>query len=380
MILRNIEQYLVQDDENQTAYLNCRQRRLLVVLVRQRVRGPRLLPEAARRTDPGREGAAAGQVPAQQPQARHLLELARATRRVRRGVGRLPPRQRRGQAGHDGRGLARRQEAEGGADHPREPVQFDNKFVLGRRRRPTASTRSRAASRKGKGPVYFNAYLTNFTLEDHHQGRAGDQGRAQVLQAEEVDKTDQGRRRARPGGRPEGREVRARAAREPRATLKSGDLVEIELEIESKNDYEYLGLRGHEGRRLRAGRGPQRLHGQRLGAYMSSSATSAWRSSSAARPRQAQRQLPPARRDPRQEPLCQMILQPRKGRQHVARGASPWNAGRHYLDPSPEGAKVGRQPRASVAPSGLAAQFLGRIPGARAPGYMPPPRSGLNEE
>jgi hypothetical protein len=62
-----------------------------------------------------------------------------------------------------------------------------------------------------------------------------------------------------------------------------------------------------------------------------------------------------------QEPLCQMILQPREGRQHVARGASPWNAGRHYLDPSPEGAKVGRQPRASVAPSALVSTQLGGV-------------------
>ena len=50
--------------------------RLLVVLVRQRVRGRGLLPEApgADRSQ-GRAGLAAGQVPAQQPQERHLLEL-----------------------------------------------------------------------------------------------------------------------------------------------------------------------------------------------------------------------------------------------------------------------------------------------------------------
>ena len=47
MILQNIEQYVVQDDENQTAYLKLPQRGLLVVLVRQRDRGRRVLPQAA---------------------------------------------------------------------------------------------------------------------------------------------------------------------------------------------------------------------------------------------------------------------------------------------------------------------------------------------
>ena len=48
MILKNIEQYVVQDDENQTAYLGCR-RTTVVVLVRQRDRGQRLLSQAAGR-------------------------------------------------------------------------------------------------------------------------------------------------------------------------------------------------------------------------------------------------------------------------------------------------------------------------------------------
>ena len=48
MVMRNIGQYVVEDDENQTAYLKL-PRRHLVVLVRQRDRGQRLLPQAARR-------------------------------------------------------------------------------------------------------------------------------------------------------------------------------------------------------------------------------------------------------------------------------------------------------------------------------------------
>ena len=57
MILQNIEQFVVQDDENQTAYLKLPGEQLLVVLVRQRDRGQRLLPEAAGPDRPqGREG------------------------------------------------------------------------------------------------------------------------------------------------------------------------------------------------------------------------------------------------------------------------------------------------------------------------------------
>ena len=74
-------------------------RRLLVVLVRQRVRGPGLLPEAAcADRSEGRAGPAAGQVSVEQPQERHLLELDPRHGPVHRGDGRLHPPQRRGPA------------------------------------------------------------------------------------------------------------------------------------------------------------------------------------------------------------------------------------------------------------------------------------------
>jgi alpha-2-macroglobulin len=57
------------------------------------------------------------------------------------------------------------------------------------------------------------------------------------------------------------------------ATLKSGDLVEIELEIESKNDYEYLIFEdmkaaGFEPVDVRSGYGNNGAGGNGLGAYM----------------------------------------------------------------------------------------------------------------
>ena len=94
------------------------------------------------------------------------------------------------------------------------------------------------------------------------------------------------------------------------ATLKSGDLVEIELEIDSKNDYEYLvfedmkpaGFEPVDVRSGYSGNEPGGLRGvprQPRGVLRP-----------AAGPRQAQRRLPHAGRDPRQ---VQRPAHPRPG-------------------------------------------------------------------
>ncbi|MFH2002010.1 MAG: MG2 domain-containing protein [Planctomycetota bacterium] len=94
--------------------------------------------------------------------------------------------------------------------------------------------------KKGNGPLYFNAYLTCFTLEefiysagleikvarkyyrlepvDKAVDTAGSHGQALKKKVEKYD----------------------RIPIESGTILKSNDLVEIELEIESKNDYEYI--------------------------------------------------------------------------------------------------------------------------------------------
>ena len=43
---------------------------------------------------------------------------------------------------------------------------FDNKFAISGRA-VTSGNHTLEFKRKGKGPVYFNAYVSNFTLEDH---------------------------------------------------------------------------------------------------------------------------------------------------------------------------------------------------------------------
>ena len=166
--------------------------------------------------------------------------------------------------------LARRQAAEGGRRST--PA---NLFTL----RQQARARRRGRRPTGKHKVEFKqeghgpALLQRLPDQLHpggpdHQGRAGDQGRAQVLQAEEGRQDDQGRPASR--GQAVDQKVE-KYEREPLANLamlKSGDLVEIELEIDSKNDYEYLVFEdmkpaGFEPVELRSG-----YNGNDLGAYM----------------------------------------------------------------------------------------------------------------
>jgi hypothetical protein len=116
---------------------------------------------------------------------------------------------------------------------------FDNKFVLEGKAITSGQHRLKIV-RTGNGPIYFNAYLDYFTLEDFIT-RAGLEIKVQrkVYRLRKADKKikDVGSH-----GQVVDRKVEKyeRDIVENLATLKSGDLVEIELEIESKNDYEYL--------------------------------------------------------------------------------------------------------------------------------------------
>jgi uncharacterized protein YfaS (alpha-2-macroglobulin family) len=116
---------------------------------------------------------------------------------------------------------------------------FDNKLVLTGEKVP-AGRHQIEFRKKGAGPLYFNAYSTNFTLEDHIT-KAGLEVKVdrKVYKLTPIDKkvTVSGSK---------GQAVKQKVEKYDRAilndgdTLKSGDLVEVEMEIESKNDYEYL--------------------------------------------------------------------------------------------------------------------------------------------
>ena len=116
---------------------------------------------------------------------------------------------------------------------------FDNKLILEGKQIATGTNHIQL-QKSGKGPIYFNAYLDYFTLEDFIT-REGLEIKVQrrVFRLKEVDKKikDAGFH-----GQVVDRRVE-KYEREPLenlAALKSGDLVEVELVIESKNDYEYL--------------------------------------------------------------------------------------------------------------------------------------------
>jgi uncharacterized protein YfaS (alpha-2-macroglobulin family) len=122
---------------------------------------------------------------------------------------------------------------------PSELFTFDNAFVL-EGKEVEAGSHTVSFVKDGKGPLYYNAYLTNFTLEDpiKHAGLEIKVDR-KVYRLIKDDKTV-----ATAGGRGEavGQKVERYRREQLRddAMLKSGELVEVELEIDSKNDYEYL--------------------------------------------------------------------------------------------------------------------------------------------
>ncbi len=126
---------------------------------------------------------------------------------------------------------------------------FNNKFVIEGealtagehvvelRKKPLVAT---DAKPQISNPLYFNAYLTNFTLEDHIT-KAGlevkvDRKFYKLTRADKQIKVAGSR------GQVVGQKVEKYDRHELHEgdTLKSGDLVEIEMEIDSKNDYEYL--------------------------------------------------------------------------------------------------------------------------------------------
>ena len=113
-----------------------------------------------------------------------------------------------------------------------------------------------------------------------------------------VEQNDRSRRRPRTGRRPACRKVRPQPLVNL-AELTSGDLVEVELIVDSKNDYEYILLEdmkaaGFEPVEVRSG-----YNGNELGAYMELPRRPRQPVRQPPRPRAAQRQLPPPRRNPR---------------------------------------------------------------------------------
>ena len=116
---------------------------------------------------------------------------------------------------------------------------FDNKLVL-TGDEVTSGEHLLEIRKKGIGSVYHNTYLTNFTLEDYIT-KAGLEVKVDrkyyKLTRVEKEVEDRGNR---------GQVLKSQVEKYERTelkdldTVKSGDLIEVELSLESKNDYEYL--------------------------------------------------------------------------------------------------------------------------------------------
>ena len=176
---------------------------------------------------------------------------------------------------------------------------FDNAFVL-TGDEVTSGDHKVEISRKGRGPVYFNAYVTYFTLEDpikqaglevkvnrklYRLRRRTARPDVPGAAGQVVSQREEKYRRDGTEGRRHPQERRPRRDR-------AGDRQQERLRVP--------GLRGHEGRRLRAGGGPQRLQRQRHGRLHGVPRPEGLLLRPHPGARQAQRPLPHACRDPRQ--------------------------------------------------------------------------------
>jgi uncharacterized protein YfaS (alpha-2-macroglobulin family) len=144
---------------------------------------------------------------------------------------------------------------------------FDNKLVLEGDHVP-AGDHVVEFKKTGEGPIYFNGYLTNFTLEDPIRA-AGlelkvDRRYYKLTPSEKTANVAGGR----------GQAVEQRVEKYDRTPIEnldeltSGDLVEVELVVDSKNDYEYIVFEdmkpaGFEPVEVRSG-----YNGNALGAYV----------------------------------------------------------------------------------------------------------------
>ena len=145
---------------------------------------------------------------------------------------------------------------------------FDNKLVL-TGDSISAGKHLLEIKRRGSGPVYFNAYETNFTLEDFIT-KAGLEVRVERAYYKLTRDEDAKVKVSGSRGQALDQKVEKykRTLLENLADLKSGDMVEIELKIDSKNDYEYLIFEdmkpaGFEPLEVRSG-----YNGNDMGAYV----------------------------------------------------------------------------------------------------------------
>lgn len=268
MLIRNIEQFLVMDDENQTAYLNLGNDGYWWYWYGSEYEAHAYYLKLLAATDPKSDKASwlvkyllnNRKHATYWNSTRDTAVCVEAFADYLRATGELKPAM-TVEIFLDGK---KQKEVEITADNL---FTFDNKLVL--TGDAIDSGEHTVELRKtGTGPLYFNAYETNFTLEDFIT-KAGLEVRVErkVYKLVPVEKTIKAE-----GSRGQAVDQKVekyeRVEIENLGGLKSGDLVEIELTIESKNDYEYIVIEdmkaaGFEPVELRSGYGRNEM-----GAYM----------------------------------------------------------------------------------------------------------------
>ncbi|MEJ2286333.1 MAG: hypothetical protein P8X85_22380, partial [Desulfobacterales bacterium] len=268
MIMQNIEQYLVQDDENQTAYLNLPNSSYWWYWYGSEYEAHGYYLKLLTRTDP--KSRKASRLVKYLLNNRKHATYWKSTRDTAVIVEAFADYL--AASGEDRPDLTLDlyydgQKAKTVTIDAGNLFTFDNKFVLEGSDISTGDHRL-TLKKRGNGPIYFNAYLDYFTLEDFI-GREGLEikvdRRVYRLKAAEKKIKDAGSR-----GQVVDRKVE-KYDRIPLAnlsTVASGDLIEVELVIESKNDYEYLVFEdmkaaGFEAVNVRSG-----YDGNEMGAYV----------------------------------------------------------------------------------------------------------------
>jgi uncharacterized protein YfaS (alpha-2-macroglobulin family) len=240
MVLKNLAQYVVQDDENQTAWLRLPESTFWWCWYGSEIETQACYLKLLSRTDP--KGELAPRLVKYLLNNRRNATYWNSTRDSALAVEALADFLRASgeqrpemtvEIYFDGQ-LQKTVEIT-----PQNLFNFDNQFIL---EGPQVASGKHVVEfkRKGTGPLYFNGYLTNFTLEDPiaHAGLEIKVDR-KFYRLKKVAATVQ-------AAGAHGQVVDQKTEkfhREPLAnlaSLKSGELVEVELEIASKNDYEYL--------------------------------------------------------------------------------------------------------------------------------------------
>jgi uncharacterized protein YfaS (alpha-2-macroglobulin family) len=268
MILKNIEQFVVQDEENQTAYLRLPANNAWWYWYGSEIEADAYYLKLLARTSP-KDAKAAGLVKYLLNNRKHSTYW-NSTRDTAVCIEAMADYLKA--SGEDRPDMTVEVWLDGKM-HKEVKIDasnlfsFDNKLVL-KGDAIESGKHTLEIRRKGTGPVYFNAYLTNFTLEDFIT-KAGLEVKVnrKYYKLTRIDQSIKA-----PGARGQALDQKVEKYKRTElpnlSSLKSGDLVEIELEIDSKNDYEYLIFEdpkaaGFEPMLVRSGYNPNDM-----GAYM----------------------------------------------------------------------------------------------------------------